>query len=262
MFEDRIKDLLEMIDFDLCDVYMNRYAIKDRKSPNSYIDFVYIPGEYITEDQTRKFDYKWNRSERLFQVSYSRMDPDEINYFRASSKKDALGNDYCSFELEENGSLYDIFVGKRENQEECHYRKLDVKNDKPLITDVLWKEGNFTVSKKYDGSSIKIELHPLSDYHGVISFYKDDELLETEEVLGDLSLYYSSILSTASDVVLEANQALKTIHPSVLQHMKDEFDGFRTVLFYLEGCYDADGLDDCLKKHGIFTEPDVMQKRR
>ena len=262
MFEGRVKKLLEMIDIDLYSVYANQYVIKDQKNSENYIDIVFVPGEYMSEDQTRKFECVLDQSVQLFRDSSSHLDPDDIHFLRASSQIDALGNDYYSYELEENGTLYDIFIGDRSFEGECHYRKLDSVEGKPFITDILWKEGDFTVSRKYDGSSEKIEMHPLTDYSAMISLYKNGELLEEKKVTGNLSFYYSSVFSAVSDVVLEANQALHRIHPSILSHMQEEFDHFQTFISYQEGCYDADGLDELYRKHELFIEPNRIKSRQ
>lgn len=257
MFKRRFLELLKIIDFDLWDCNNKGIIITDKRTPDDkrFYDYIELPCEYIADDESRKIECAMNENIEWAQVRSMNNDEthDNMKFFRACTQIDE-NNDYYAFGFEKDGSLYDIYVGQYDGHETYFCRELDIVGDETYLTEVEYKDGNLVVSKKHNNDFDTIMMSPSSPDEGTISFYKNGKSLDKISINGNLDDYYSSLLSIANNVVETNNQLINIISNDSYNRMIVEIPIFIRILKLQLNSYEADLIDEYLKKYQLFQE--------
>jgi len=254
MFREYAPNIIGMVQFELWELSPLQMIIKDQKDPEGkyFCDVVPLPCEYIADDQERKIECVLNHDTKWLQVRSMNMNPeDDYHFFRAGVEMDS-NNDSLMFGFEKDGSLYDSIIGRYHNQDMCYFRKMDIVGDHTIMVSSEYRDGILSVSRRDNKEIDEITLTPTSKKKGKISFTKNHELLEEVEVSGNLSTYYSSLLSTINDAIVQENELLQKMSPELFQKMRTNIPVFEKFLEYLSESYDTDYVDSFLQKHQLF----------
>lgn len=253
--EERIQELLHLIHYDFIDMNSRTLMIQDMDLDRSII--MDVPGKLLSDDQTRSIECKMSKEQQWLQVRNSNID-ENMPFFRASTEISDQGDNYYSYEVEKDGSLFDTSIGTIHNHNVCHLRKMDLLENKPFVVDVCYQDKDLMITRSYQGNVEKVALHSMGDDSGVITFSKNGEDLESVSVSGDLKKYYSSLISIVSDTVFQGNELLYELSPALFYQIRDTFPQLKEIISYQKESYETDYIDEYLRKYNLFTNSDSI----
>ena len=249
MFEELMKDFLEVIDFDLCGLDDKKVKIYDKLN-----DFDYeleCPIDFTSCDSLRVFkcniinDYKMveimNTKFPEHPFTKNGIDMFELKYRKGGVSK--YDDDMFSSEIFYDGSLYISFIGRSLNKDHVCYRKFNQNGYIDVLYTMNKEEKKleliFNQDKKTEnGISIKV---PLNDTNQKAILLVQEQLFlqeEKQEVYRqelaneEIEDYIHALLFKATRIILETHCTLKCLNNNVFKKVFDYFaiaKDFKTI---------------------------------
>ena len=249
MFEELMKDFLEVIDFDLCGLDDKKAKIYDKLN-----DFDYeleCPIDFTSCDSLRAFrcniinDYKMveimNTKFPEHPFTKNGIDMFELKYRKGGTSK--YDDDMFSSEIFYDGSLYISFIGRSLNEDHVCYRKLNHNGYIDVLYTINKEEKKleliFNQDKKTENRiSIKV---PLNDTNQKAILLVQEQLFlqeEKQEVYRqelaneEIEDYIHALLFKATRVIIKTHSITRFLNNNVFKKVFDYFaiaKEFKTV---------------------------------
>ncbi len=246
MFRDRVREILDAVDYKLYDLKEKSLIVIDKKRKNKKVllDYYELPCSELSDKQDRRIECINDEDIKYIGVRYTNIDNDGYTSFlEIKSKKDQF-NDYYTCEFEDDGKFNYIMV----NKNGCTFREMNNVDGKPMVTELNYNEHEINVSRQLEGNSEGIRLFK----DGVIAFYKNGEMLEVDHVDEDINAYFSSVVSTVDSIIEGSMSYLYEVNPALVNLMAIEFPILKKLFEHRSDCYEIDFIDKYLRKHDIF----------
>ena len=262
MFEERLKELLQIIDYEFYSLNKDNIVLKDLQLPGErqMYDVAGLPCSLLSDDKLRRVECSTEEGKLWGQVRTVELGEDckEINYFRASTLLDEKEDSY-SFEIERSGLLYDMMIGKKDGEEVCHYRMMDIVNGKPFITDVFYAPSKLVISRSAIPHKEQLELVSVEN-GGRVKLSRNGEVLEEVEIKKNYEELVCGVLSAVNHVVDAGNKSIGEASSDLFSTLVKTYPHYAKLLSFSESSYDADSMDSFFQKHGVFVDDTFIQQ--
>lgn len=263
MFQERLKKILQIIDYELYHVTDGQITLKDQKNHGkSYYDVLSYPYSMMSDDHTRRIDCTFEPNRNWVQVrSINLLDSKDIPFVQASSLVEGDKNDYCSFEVEKNGTLFDMTIGRKNNEAICEYRMMENYDNHPIVVDVCYTPSKFVITRR-DVPKMEEIVVQKSGRCGRVTFIKNHEVLEDTVLSIPYEEAICGAMSCVNHVVEKGSRLLQDVHRSMIHSLTEQYPFYLEFLSYLADSYDCDSIDSLLQKHHIFLDEEVGKEKR
>lgn len=252
MFIDRVYEILSAIDYELYSLNDKALIVIDKKDKGNkrILDYLELPCSELSLNKDRKIECVNDDNTNYIGVRYTNIDGEGYTSFlEIKSKKDQY-NDYLSCEFENNGKFNSITLGNNM----CKFREMDLVEGIPMVTELNFDENEINVSRQLKGNSEGIRLFK----NGLLTFYKNGEMVETVQLEDDIDKYFSSVVSTVDPIIEGSISCLSKVNPDLVKLMAKEFPLLKELFKHGSECYETDFIDNYLRKHDLFIHDESI----
>ena len=257
MFHKKFQELLKSIGYKLYHLDYQSVVMEDQslELPNDLYDVVSLPCTFTSDDKMRQVDCYFGDKMQWGLVRAAFLSND-IQFFKGSILMNRQGDNLTSFEFEQDGILYDLNVGNKDQKKVCCYRTMQILDGKPYLEEISYDGSSLQVSKGFMNEKEVISLKEIEG-EGVLQIIKNGSLLDERKISGNLDPYYSAIISTVNPIIDHTNHSLHDCNSSFFQSLLHEYPHFSKFQHLNEESYDADALDDLFHQYPSFLEDEV-----
>lgn len=255
MFIDRVYEILDAIDYELYSLNDQALIVVDKKEKQKdkkqILDYFKLPCSELSISQDRKIECVNDDTTKYIAVRYTDIERHGYTSFLdIKSKKDQY-NDYLSCEFENDGKFNSISLEK----DKCTFREMDLVEGIPMVTELNFSDNEINVSRQLKGNSEGIRLFK----NGLLSFYKNGEMIEMVQINEDIDKYFSSVVSTIDPIIEESISCLSEMNPDLVRLMANEYPLLKELIKHRSDCYEIDFVDKYLRKHDMFIHDDSIK---
>ena len=250
MFQKHLEELLPMIHFELCDFQPNQLIVQDLKChPNhDFFDVLSFPCSFLSDDSTRKIEAYPLGEKEVVEVSSTPLHQD-VSFYKVSSIASSCDDSY-TFEVEDQGDLVDVSVGKVGGVEQVQYRLFEKRGEQALISSVTYTPSSLRILRQLGPRKELFEV----EKSGRVRYSQDGKVLEDFLMARTYQDMVGGALSLSNHIVERGHCALQKIGSKPIPFLIERYPFFWKFMTYLEDSYQNDTFDSFYQQYHPFTD--------